>query len=251
MRNSLLKICFLVFFMLVCKTNAQMFCDSAEAYIGKTPLISKIGISKSIVSSADTNIITFDILLSNPTVLYPDSIIFDYNNLTYIESVLERQNDSVYTAYLKFLVKKDNDTNVFVNLYSTALAGNDSLATLSFINVKHNNKVLPDFRGHVKVISIGTPLPYIRFAFLDQNYPNPVRAGESTTWKYYLDRESGVTMTMYNILGQATSIYESEKETKGNHYFIQHFDSFFAAGLYYMKLKTDIGTSTVPFFVFK
>jgi hypothetical protein len=71
---------------------------------------------------------------------------------------------------------------------------------------------------------------------LSQNYPNPFNP--STSIKFTLAEGGYVTLTIYNLLGQAIKVLVDEHMSKGVH--TVHFDADdLKSGLYLYKIETD------------
>lgn len=86
------------------------------------------------------------------------------------------------------------------------------------------------------------PLP--RDFVLYQNHPNPFN--DATTISYTLLRESDVSITIYNTLGQRIRLLNRGPERIGNHAISWDGKDAegrqIASGLYYYRLKTAFGS---------
>ena len=91
--------------------------------------------------------------------------------------------------------------------------------------------------------SVGPPLPYIRFATLEQNYPNPVPSGTSTTFAYRIDRRSEVVFHIYNLLGQELVTAELGEQELGPHIFVFVPYPTMPTGAYLVRLVTNSGSA--------
>jgi hypothetical protein len=74
---------------------------------------------------------------------------------------------------------------------------------------------------------------------LAQNYPNPFNP--TTTINYQLPKNSDVTLSIYNILGQKVAVLVNSKQIAGN-YNVQWNASKFPSGLYFYKLQIKNNT---------
>jgi hypothetical protein len=73
---------------------------------------------------------------------------------------------------------------------------------------------------------------------LSQNYPNPFNP--VTTINYELPVTNYVELAIYNLLGQKVITLVNEKQAAGN-YSVEWDASQLAGGVYYYRLKTDMG----------
>ncbi|MCK9280948.1 MAG: T9SS type A sorting domain-containing protein [Melioribacteraceae bacterium] len=71
---------------------------------------------------------------------------------------------------------------------------------------------------------------------LMQNYPNPFNP--ETTIQYKLNKESNVTLKVYDILGRELITLIDEFKSAGNHKINFNAHSF-ASGIYFYQLQTD------------
>ncbi len=96
----------------------------------------------------------------------------------------------------------------------------------------------PALKIPVKIIAQVVDKPKdIRYSYsLKQNYPNPFNP--STTIRYSVPKESFVTITVYNILGQEISTLVNEEKNPGI-YEIKFDGSKLSSGVYLYKMKAD------------
>jgi hypothetical protein len=95
-------------------------------------------------------------------------------------------------------------------------------------------------------VEILNPLP--QDYSLAQNYPNPFNP--STTIEFTLPQQSRVTLTVYNILGQAVATLVSETLGAGR-YSTQFDGSRLSSGTYVYRLTADNFTKTVKMMLIK
>jgi|GEM_PF-848816 len=76
---------------------------------------------------------------------------------------------------------------------------------------------------------------------LDNTYPNPSRG--QTTFKYQLPRESNVSLTIYNVVGQQIKRFDIGAKPAGYHQ-INWNDNTLSNGVYIYQLKAGTFTST-------
>ncbi len=183
--------------------------------------------------------------LGNPTVFYPERFVAVQANV--LQSArLARLTDSTWTVELR--VQYETGDTVCV-LRGEALAGSGAQCELVLQQVEVNDLPWPDASGMVSVTSVGTPLPYVRFARLEQNYPNPAIRGEITTWVYRIDKVSEVHLILYNYAGRTVDILRFGVQQPGVHRVPYHVSGQMATGLYWAQLITTSGLSSQPFFI--
>lgn len=186
--------------------------------------------------------------LSNPTVFYPSYFNSGVQSDT-LTFKLQRLNDSVYT-FACSLSRTFPDTVHTIYLYGESLAGSDSICTVYYDSVSCNSNPIQNFVGVIKSTSIGTPLPYVRFASLEVGYPNPSPKFRTITWAYRTDKESDITFTIYNILGKRITEETILKQPLGVHLYSIIPDLEFPTGAYTIHMKTNSGTAQQRFVIF-
>ena len=67
------------------------------------------------------------------------------------------------------------------------------------------------------------------------NYPNPFST--TTTIEYSIAEDANVTLTVFNLLGEAVNVLVKEDQSEGT-YFVEFDGSNLNSGLYYYKLET-------------
>ncbi|MEO5929196.1 MAG: T9SS type A sorting domain-containing protein, partial [Candidatus Kapaibacterium sp.] len=176
--------------------------------------------------------------LSNPTVFFPDSLIAARAGELTAYSLTARK-DSIYDFSISLL----RDTAVADTLYlaGEALAGSDSVCLLLLSDLTLDGTPRESASGAVFTRSVGAPLPYVRFAILDQNYPNPARQGSPTTWAYRIDRLSDVRFYFYNVTGAELFVADLGNQPIGPHTFIYTPGIDVPCGVYLVRLVTNSG----------
>ena len=76
---------------------------------------------------------------------------------------------------------------------------------------------------------------------LDQNSPNPFNA--STIFRYYLEKPSLVTLTVYNLIGERIAVLIDDHRPAGRHSVIWNAQGM-STGLYLCRLEADGYTAT-------
>jgi hypothetical protein len=182
------------------------------------------------------------ILLSNPTVFYPERILAPAgDSVTGFTLVAIR--DSIYTFSLDLLHGGTSSGDTLFYLEGEALAGSDSLCILRFSDVQLQGSPASITDGTIITRSIGPPLPYVRFAILEQNYPNPVHVGGSTTWAYRIDKVSDIRFIFFNVLGQVIFEDPLGEQPLGPHIYTYTPEVTTPAGVYFVRLVTNSGSA--------
>lgn len=241
------SIAFIFFFLFVMGNYAlsQIYTDTARGEVGDEIFIN-INIPDSI-SDLGKNNLSGKILISNPTVFYPDSIsnAIDY----YLKKDTVINNfDTVWYFNIEFNNIIDSTSETVIKLFGEAIAGTDSICILKFTEVKLNDISINDFDATIITHTSGTPLPYIRFAKL---YPNPVEGSNSIKWHYIIDKPSIVEFYILDYRAKETFLINLGLQSTGIHEFIFTPEMGFSSGLYWMKLKTNTGESVAPFMIVK
>lgn len=78
---------------------------------------------------------------------------------------------------------------------------------------------------------------------LFQNFPNPF--SEDTIIRFDLEQAADVTLTLYDVLGRKVTVIREDRLEAGEYYipFVPHGIS---SGVYYLRLRTDQRTQTIP-----
>ncbi len=108
-----------------------------------------------------------------------------------------------------------------------------SAATIASL-VTTDGKVAGDPRWGAAVTSVASAVTAPEAYSLEQNYPNPFNP--ATIIAYDLPKASVVTLTVYNVLGQAVATLVNEQKNAG-HYTATFDASRFASGMYVYRLR--------------
>lgn len=220
--------------------HAQLVVGQGRGTVGE-----RVRIPISAERAVDTLAVHCTIALSNPTVLYPEHFA-DAGNGTLVSSAVQRVNDSLYTA--EFVVAGAT-TGVVCYLVGEALAGSDSTCRVTLRDIQMRGEQWQPTQALLTVTSIGTPLPYVRFARLEQNYPNPAQRGQSTTWAYNIDKSGNVQMIFYTLTGKAIQHFHLGYQEHGVHRFTYTIPVDMATGVYLARLVAVSGNSFQYFVV--
>lgn len=86
------------------------------------------------------------------------------------------------------------------------------------------------------ITHVGEESDKIDNTFFFQNYPNPFNA--TTTIRYFVDKLSHVSITVYNILGAKIENLMNERKERGYHE-IQFLPSNLSSGVYYCRITIE------------
>lgn len=236
--KSILLALFLLW--IACSANAQLIVGAGQGNVGE-----RVRIPVSLMRSADSLVVQARVVLGNPTVLYPEGIVATGNGRL-LSARVQRLSDSVHTVEF---VLVGATTGVVCYLVGEALAGSASTCRLTLRNIEVNGEQWETTEAVVTVQSVGTPLPYVRFARLEQNYPNPAQRGQSTTWAYNIDKGSVVQLVLYTLTGKEIEHFQLGYQELGIRRFSYIVPHEMATGVYFARLITNSGNSFQPFVV--
>lgn len=220
---------------------AQIVADTARGLVGKEVRLSLR--TASALDEVDSLTLRGSFLLGNATVFYPERFIGTGNTIV-DRSELTRLSDSTY----EFLIalRPANGAGLAAGdtlcmLAGEALAGYDSVCVITFTGVRANDGPASEARGVVITRSIGTPLPYIRYATLEPGYPNPAKRYQTVSWAFRIDKASPVRFSIYNLAGEMISDRDLGELAPG--IYLEHFTIGFdvATGVYVIGLNTNSG----------
>lgn len=239
MRYSLL-FCFALLFCTV-RAGAQVALDTVRAVVGEEARVD-VRWNGAFSSLPSPVAIGGRLKLGNPTVFYPQRFVALPGD-TIVDQTLTRLTDSTYTFSLSIrpAAQPRPGRDTLFLLAGEALAGSDSLCTVDLTSFSVGGTLSTSAHGIIISTSIGTPLPYVRFATLDQNYPNPVPAGSATTWAYRIDKASPVLFRIYDMSGREVVHADLGVQPLGIHTFTLADASYLAIGVYAVRLTTNSG----------
>ncbi len=204
------------------------------------------------IDSLEPVTIAGSFLLGNPTVFFPERFTAAGSD-SVVASELRRLTDSTYTFSVTILPRSAGrpGLDTIFHLAGEALAGFDSVTTVSFRDLRVDDVSAPPALGTITTTSIGTPLPYVRYATLEKNYPNPVIRGSSTTWTYRIDKQSLVRFIIYNPAGEEVIVMEEGVKPAGVHLITLVPGYDVAMGVYWARLNTNTGDAFQPMHVIR
>ena len=246
-----LCLCGVSLFLLPQATTAQILAGNAHGFVGK-----EVQLPLRLANGVDTGaVLTIEgaFQLSNPTVFFPERFVVAAGD-SLIAPRLTKLTDSTFTFALTVRTssatpRAEGDT--LFRLAGEALAGNDSVCVVSFGNLRLNGGEVGAAIGTIITTSIGTPRPYVRFATLEQNYPNPVLRFTPTTWADRIDKDSPVKLILYTDLGEEYTILDQGFVPAGIHLitFTPGYDV--SVGVYWARLVSNSGEAYKPMHVLR
>lgn len=183
------------------------------------------------------------IVLNNPTVAYLDSIYINKQKIN-----LQRIKPDSIVIPLQILTQS---RPFKMQLFFKALAGNDSITDIRFVDFKLNGNDALQSVIHFHNIAIGGSIPYLKFAELRDCYPNPVTPYSGANFKYFIDRISNVTFTLVDPIGQERLLAKYSAQTVGEHLFHIDIDHTYSSGAYYLVMQTETGNAKTKFWVIR
>ncbi len=192
-----------------------------------------------------------DLFLSNPTVFFPLEIL-GRHNIAIDETIMTQYTDSTYHLTVRFVNTSDfTSYDTIFQIKGELLAGNDSMTTLFFTNVKLNDTSQENFSSVVKSTSAPGFIQYVRFARITDFYPNPIQFGETLHLDYYIDKKSVIKIWLNDLKGNGFLIGDLGIVGIGIQSFDYYIDKSMSAGMYWIVLETFTGTAYKPLIIIK
>lgn len=242
---KLSTICFALIVLAVAArpAHAQFAIDTARGLVGKKVIVTLREPSGTGPWSGRF-MMTALMQLSNPTVFYPERFIAAQGD-TLVGATLKQIKDSIYQISFEVHRGISNPAagDTIVSLEGEALAGSDTTCLITLSSIDLDGAAFPVSRGVVVTHSIGPRLPYVRFAILEQNYPNPVQHGHPTTWAYRIDKRSDVVFHFYNLLTQEIFTAYLGDQDIGPHVYVYTPSIDLPSGTYLVRLVTNSGNA--------
>ena len=243
LRFTALRFIALVFAALVLAAStsarAQAPVDTARGLVGEEV---RLAMRSSVaIAPADSIALRGSLLLGNATVFFPERFV-GTGSTTVERSTLTRTTDSTYDfdVVLRALETIDAGDTLCL-LAGEALTGYDSVCVVRFSGVRANDGPASEASGVIVTRSVGTPLPYIRYATLEPGYPNPVRRYQTVSWAFRIDKASPVRFGIYNLAGMRIADIDLGERPPG--IYVERFTIGFdvATGVYLVGLNTNSG----------
>ena len=237
--------------ILLPNVQSQIRVDTARGFVGKEvdiPFFYDVDLT---LDSGSIISLQGDFKLTQPTVFYPQ-VFRPGTALHIVDSTLSRSTDSTGSWSITLQLTRDMGRGeVLFSLAGEALAGTDSVTQLLFTNVMLDGSAITSLTAVVITESVGTRLPYVRFAVLDPGRPNPTTIGKKVTWGFKIDKESEVFFKIYDLLGREVSVQDFGVLQKG--VYINTFtpDITTPNGVFVVRLITNSGEATQVMHVVK
>jgi hypothetical protein len=230
--------------------SAQIVVDTARGLVGEEVRLALRATSA--IDSIDRFTLRGSFHLGNATVFYPER--FVAGPRTSVESFsLVKHTDSTYDFEVAITPSGGRIAagDTLCLLAGEALAGYDSVCVVSFAALRANDGPESEATGVVVTRSIGTPLPYVRYATLEPGYPNPVARYETVTWAFRIDKGSNVRFEIYNLVGERIAMHDRGALAPG--IYTESFEVGFdvATGIYLIGMSTNSGNAYQYFHVVK
>ena len=242
-----MRLLFLLALVLPASAYAQLAIDPGFGLVGQE---ARIVIRLNGFAGGSTSTFTGQLKLGNATVFFPERFLAPRGD-SVVGFSLRAITDSLYdfSFTLRNADSPRPSADTLALLTGEALAGSDSVCTLELRDVLLNGSPVGSAASRITTVSIGPPLPYIRFATLEQNYPNQIRRGQATTWGYRIDKPSDVRFIIYTLLGQELDIIQLGLKGIGPHVFTYTPGPTTPSGVYWARLVTNTGIAEKPFHI--
>lgn len=220
---------------------AQVVSDTARGLVGEE--VRLVIRAATPVGASDSLTIRGAFHLGNATVFLPER--FAAGPRTIVErSALTRQSDSTYE--FSVVLRPHSGESIAAGdtlclLAGEALAGYDSVCVIRFAPLRANDGPATEATGVVITRSVGTPLPYIRYATLERGYPNPAKRYQTVSWAFRIDKASPVRFGIYNVAGELISEHDRGELAPG--IYVERFTIGYdvSTGVYLVALTTNSG----------
>ena len=222
---------------------SQIVVDSARGLVGKEVALA-MRASGALDSMARLSI-RGSFHLSNATVFYPERFIA--GGLTRVDDYsLTRLTDSTYDFTVDISIEGSaiGEGDTLCLLAGEALVGYDSVCVVTFSPLRANDAPVDAAAGVVVTRSIGTPLPYVRYATLEPGYPNPAQRYQTVTWGFRIDKASEVSFAIYNLAGELLSNHDMGLLGPGIYTKTFNIGFDVATGVYLVTLHTNSGDAS-------
>lgn len=173
--------------------------------------------------------------VNNQGMIYHYGIYFDENPSSEFQIFSFPGNANASEFYGSRVTTGDNAEVIISSPYSSGGDGTENVGYVEFYN-------------YPLVSAEDEPLEKITEYKLDQNYPNPFNP--STTISYQVKEAGLVTLTIYNLLGQAVQVLVNETQNSGS--YSSTFDaSALSSGFYFYRLEVNDFASTKKMMLIK
>jgi len=199
--------------------------------------------------------LTGTMLLSNPTVFYPERLDAP-DGIALSQALLQRQNDSMFafSCVLQPLQTLASSRDTVLLIRGEALAASDSICVVRLVNLRANGVPIASTEGIIINQPFGAsrtqPRFFVRFARLSPSTPNPIARGQELTWVYQIDRPSDVTIVLYDVTGRELKrLWQGAQPLGVRSVRFAPLVGEFSPGLHWARLITNTGEAVQPFVI--
>lgn len=251
--KHLLRLCSIIFFVISAfvasatfvqaQTPSELRIESTRGVIG-----GKINVPLRLPKLDSTHVnvpLTLEgrFILSNSSVFFPLEWQFPQGAQN-LASRLTRVNDSTYTFVVQSRRTANLPNDTLAYLRGELLAGSDTVTAISMRELRftdaRGSRTIPTTTGTIFNDFVDVVGPFVRFAQLQMNAPNPVLRGSPTSWAYTIDVPSDVVFTIYNLAGEEVERIE-RKQIRGSHVETWNPRPNIAAGAYFVRFTSNSG----------
>jgi hypothetical protein len=176
-----------------------------------------------------------DIAIGDPTANQSDGAVVIFKGGPKLDTVWDAAAGQSREGYFGYSLDKIGDING--DGFDDIIVGEYGYSWLS------NNGAFSIYLGNKKIDAVKEKKAFNlpRIASLAQNYPNPFNP--KTEIKFTVEKEAGVTVKIFDVLGQEISTLMNEKKSPGT-YSIAWSPKNISAGIYFYQLNaiTNEGT---------
>jgi hypothetical protein len=238
----------------------RLLLDTTRGIVGENM---RIALRLSDVPNTGRILLAGTFTMSNPTVFFPRDLSAPAG-ATLLESSLVRRNDSTY-SFSCSLQRSAANRDTLAYLDGEAFAASDTITAMKFtgltvrVGTATTALVATPVATSATVITRtfgaaannGDPnagLRYVRFAKLNQSYPNPADRTRTITWRYRIDQSTNVTLVIHTLSGQ--EVIRLDQGTKGLGVHSIEWTpglQIASSGVYWARLSTNHGEDWQPF----
>jgi hypothetical protein len=178
--------------------------------------------------------------ISDPYLFYPER--FEVSeSYQLIDQSLTRMSDSVYSFNLELVfIKEDPFSDIVFYLCGYALAGSDSICSISFEDVELNGININNFSGKIIIQTQNNSIPYIRMPKL-KALTNPILADE-VIFQAILWQDTDLIFEVFDITGRIRQLLRINGKNNGESKITLSFDEL-SSGVYNILMHTNHGTA--------
>ncbi len=223
------------------QTTPQLRIESARGALGETISVPFRLVGRGL--QGETMTLEGRLVLSNSSVVFPVEWQFPQGAQN-LASRLMRVNDSTYNFVVNCRRTSTSNHDTLAYLRCEILAGSDTVSQIRASNMRYTDSrgssAIPDVSGSIFATILDVSVPFVRFAQMQANAPNPVVRGTATRWAYTIDAPSDIIFYIYNIGGEEVERIE-RKQGRGSHIETWIPRGNIAAGTYFVRFTSNSG----------